>query len=857
MLGMRSPAVVLAVVAASAILACASASAALFLSSASTETLRRISAADCPDATYPAVSTGQAAGVSAGKARTISAAMTGAGLPTPYQVRKPAPSPPGQPIGLTQLRTAASPPAYGQVFFRPGAADNVTVLSRGPTSGLWLTSEFAAQLRVRAGGQVRIGAASFPVAGTYRDLSLEPTRPYWCSYASLYNGIGDAQRVPLVLAADLGTYDRAQDAGGFQSLAYWVSPIEADQLTLTSARRLDDQNARAYAEVGYQRPGDLAERLTGPGQLPDFATQATLIRTGLRGPVVPIALGGSILALLLVGAAGSYWADRRYREVRLLSSRGVGPAQLAGKALLELALPAAAGTVLGWLLARWLVGTLGPSPRLDPAAPWQAGATAAVALAAGLALLATVAGLRSRQATERSIGARRSVLSYLPWELVVLGVATVVYAQLRQRDAVVLVQRIAQIDLRVVAFPLLFVIGGAALAVRLGLPILARALTPLSRRWPAWYLAARRIGASRLIAAILLAVATTPIATGLYAATLTRTSEYTLDAKAKLFVGAGAEAETLGALRRTPQTDAVGAVVTRYLYPTVNGQAAQLLAIDPDPLDRTVFWDHRYADQTLPQLLAMIVHKRPDGTVPALVVGAAGVAAGDRLDVSLGKTIAHLSVAATPRLFPGRRLPVPMVIVDRSSLGQVDPYAGTRNELWTRADAFTAQRAVTAQGLRLYDVADLDEVFNIANYVGIQWSFGYLAALAGLVGLVAVGGLLLYLETRQRSRVAAYALGRRMGLTRGTHLRSLLAELGVLITAAYAIGVGLATAAVQLIYRKLDVDPARPPGPLLTYPTGVILGVLAGVAVITVLASLYAQRAADRTSAAEVLRLES
>ena len=78
--------------------------------------------------------------------------------------------------------------------------------------------------------------------------------------------------------------------------------------------------------------------------------------------MLPIALGGSILALLLVGAAGSYWADRRSREVRLLSSRGVGPGALALKAVLELALPAIVGTVLGWLTARWLVALLGPSP---------------------------------------------------------------------------------------------------------------------------------------------------------------------------------------------------------------------------------------------------------------------------------------------------------------------------------------------------------------------------------------------------------------------------------------------------------------------------------------------------------------
>jgi putative ABC transport system permease protein len=86
----------------------------------------------------------------------------------------------------------------------------------------------------------------------------------------------------------------------------------------------------------------------------------------LRGPVLPIPLGGTLLALLLIGAAGSYWADRRLREVRLLSARGVGPSALAGKAVLELALPAVAGTLVG-ALARWLVARLCPAPTSTPA----------------------------------------------------------------------------------------------------------------------------------------------------------------------------------------------------------------------------------------------------------------------------------------------------------------------------------------------------------------------------------------------------------------------------------------------------------------------------------------------------------
>ena len=166
-----------------------------------------------------------------------------------------------------------------------------------------------------------------------------------------------------------------------------------------------------------------------------------------------------------------------------------------------------------------------------------------------------------------------------------------------------------------------------------------------------------------------------------------------------------------------------------------------------------------------------------------------------------------------------------------------------------------ARDAVDAQHARIYLITSQDTVFDVANFLGVSWTFGYLSALAALVGLVAIGGLLLYLETRQRTRTASYALGKRMGLTRATHLRSLLAELGVLLGLAWMIGAGLAWAAVLLVYHRLDIDPTRPPSPLLTVPVLALAGSAVAVAVVVVLASLYAQRSADRADVAEVLRL--
>ena len=875
----RQPAVILAVLGAAAILACASASAALFLSSSSSESLRRILAQQCADAAFPTlrapnvvgdVGAGAPAAPATAQLREIDdargrAAMTGAGLADPYRVQVAEQSAPV---------TAGTQGAAGRLFYRDGFAGQVTPVGRTlPGPGVWLQAGMATRLSVSVGDRIALpsvlnppppGAAaggSARVVGVYRNLDEDTARPYWCSYGPLILNPSygnDSAPPPLVMATDPATFAALRDGYGGSSADSWVSPVGLTDLTLSEARAIADRQSAAYAAAGVPEPVNFAERNSGTGQLPAFVDRTTAIRDGLRGPVLPIALGGSLLALLLVGAAGSYWADRRSREVRLLSSRGVGPAALALKAVLELVLPAAVGTVLGWLLARWLVAALGPSPVLDAAAPWQAGLTALVALAAGMGLLALVAGLRSRAATERPVGARRTWAAVVPWELVLLVAALACWLRLRSGDAVTLDGGIAQINLLVVAFPLLFLVGSAVLVVRLLALLLPRLARRAGRLSPGWYLAARRVTASRVVSVVLLAAASTPIAVLVYAAALTETSQYTLDAKAGLVNGSAVAVQSVDPIRRTPATDAAGTVVVRYLYGAVEGQPDDVivLAVDPDTFAGTALWDRRFADVPLDSLLATLRGPADGGRVPAVVIQD-GPAFPATFELGLGRTRVEVAAAARADYFPGRRIPAPTVVVDRSRLGEVDPYAGTLNELWSRGDREQAEAAVSAQQARVYTVSTEDSVFEVANFLGVSWTFGYLSALAALVGLVAIGGLLLYLETRQRSRSASYALGRRMGLTRATHLRSLLAELGVLLGLAWVVGATLAWLAVLMVYGRLDIDPDRPPPPLLTVPTAAFVGSLVAVAVVVGLAALYAQRSADRADVAEVLRLGS
>ncbi len=872
LLGLRQPAVLLAVIGAAAILACASSSAALFLSSASSASLQRLVAARCPDAAYPAIQSKpdisrslpaqdgrSGAALTATLNRQVPAAMTASGLPAPYPML--------QNSGTLLSRGRIGPGATTALVYEGGALSHVTRLAGSVANrGVWIHDGTARLLGVGVGSTVRVGAARVRVVGIYRDLGTQPVSPFWCSQTALFLNQSYGNDTPpphLMLATDPQTFLAATARNHDLPTASWISPITTHGLTLDAARRInrDERSAmgrlsgavRAASRVGATLAPQAGSLQVEQG-LPTMVGRTALIRQGLTGPVVPIAVGGSVLALLLVGAAGSYWADRRQREVRLLSSRGVGPGALAVKAALELTIPAVIGTVLGWVLAVELVRVIGPSPDLDRAAPWTAAGTAVIALIVGIGLLSAVAGLRARDATERPLGHRRGWAAVVPWEVAVLTVAGMLYLRLHSEQAVVLKNGVAQVNLLLVAFPLLFLLGGAVLLVRLlafTLPWLRR----WSSRWgPASYFAVRRITGAVVVSVTLLGAASLPVAVFVYSAAITRTSQVTVDAKAGTYAGSSVDVSTVDRLHRTAALDRVGTIVTRYSQVTLGADQAEVLAVDPATFARYAFWDDRFADRPLPTLMRDLRRPAVDGRLPAIVVP---YRPNRSTGLQMGNTSRRLDVIARPIAFPGQQNAfADLVIVDAARLGRVDPFVVNFDELWSTRSAAATQSAMTAQHARPFVTFTPHGVVDATNYLAVTWTFGYLQALAALVGLIAVGGLLLYLATRQRSRTASYAMGRRMGLTRRAHLRSLVVELGALLGVAWLLGAGLAVAVVLLVYGRLDVDPSRRPPPLLTVPVVVFVASAAAVVVVALLAAISAQRSADRADIAEVMRLD-
>jgi putative ABC transport system permease protein len=228
--------------------------------------------------------------------------------------------------------------------------------------------------------------------------------------------------------------------------------------------------------------------------------------------------------------------------------------------------------------------------------------------------------------------------------------------------------------------------------------------------------------------------------------------------------------------------------------------------------------------------------------------------------VDVGPVRLAVTVVATARAFPG------MTSSDRSLLvvssagfdaaaGRKRDQASWRTELWARGDPGAALAALRRAGQAPAAVTTAAGQMRTAAFVAQAWTFRLLSALGVLAGIVALVGLVLYAQARQRGRVIAYALTRRMGLSRAAHRRSVLWELAGLLGFAFLLGAGLAVVAAAAVLPRLDPMPELPPSLGIELPGPVLAGTLGCVLLAALAGAVLVQRAADRAKVAEVMRL--
>ena len=861
------PAVVAAVAGATLVLAAAAAAPPLFLSSAGNRALATQIAERCEWTTGATLSV-------PGPAPRLDEAITeeAARIPRIGEPVRTAITP-----ALNASLAGAGDTVFAQLMTRTGAADHVEVLDGTPGAGLLVPDTTRDQLGLAVGDELTLTysgvAATAPVAAFYRDLiDVQPLPGWWCSQRTLIQPAGDADprgRPPPVVLADRATYDRVVRALGLSRAADHELPLDPDGITVGEARAVaaafDALPGRLQQATGLTTiPADVLRPAaggihTGDGfpraesNLPFVAARSVAIVGALRGAVEPVSLAGVLAAAVLVAAAGTYWVDRRRGEVDVLVAKGVGPAALAVKASLETALPALAGAAAGWGVAVALVRLLGPTTLVEPSAVADSLRRAAVAAAAGTAGLGAVAGARAHLLVAHPVGGRASWRRFLPWELGVLGLAAWSYRRIGIEGVpVARGAEVPRIDLLALVFPLLFVAGSVALVGR----VVAFGLARLRRggaRWPDWlYLAARRLGGAPRVAMLLVAASAMAVGVLVYASALTSSLRSTLAAKARVGIGSDVAVNLRGAQAIPP---ALAGDATKVLRSKRTEGDVDVLGVDPATFAGGAYWDATFAGRSLGSLLDDLRPADPAaGPVPALLVAGRPLPGGDVVHF-LDPDVPDLRVdpVAVVDAFPGMTGPRALVVVHRDVVAALTDAPVV--ELWARGDPDRVLADLADAGVAVRFTYSTAAVVDQSSFATVTWAFGFMQSLGAIAGLIVVGGVLLYLDTRQRARKVSYAFLRRMGLSRRDHRRSLVAELASTLLTGAAAGSALACLAAWLVYRRIDPLPAVPPVPLLRLPAAVVVAVAVLTALVAWAGARSAQATADRTNSAEVLRL--
>jgi putative ABC transport system permease protein len=503
-----------------------------------------------------------------------------------------------------------------------------------------------------------------------------------------------------------------------------------------------------------------------------------------------------------------------------------------------------------------LVVWLGPSAHLEGAAVVQAALGAAAALIGAALVVAAVVASRARALHPGR--PRRLPLGALPWELL-LGWATVVSYQ-RLGDWGIPVGRganVTRVDVLGLLFPVLFLVTAVAVLSRV-LSLGLRPLRAISRSWPtALYLGVRRVARYRV--AVLGLVAASALAAGVlgYAASMNRSLDATLGAKASTFVGSDLAVRVPPDAEVPDQLSDQATEVTLHWDAWIDAgerQKAAVIAIDPATFESAAFWDDTFADAPLRELVARLERPNRDSTVPAVVVGRGAVTGRAEVGIVSGGT-KRFEVTALPdvRTFPGMRRPKITVFVAARSLEGLDLGPG-RTELWVDGDRDRSLDALRSAGFGFSEERRAAEIADGASFVTVAWTFGFMLSLGLSAGLLVLGGVATYLDARRRDRLLGYAFMQRMGLRRGPHRRALLVELTASVVVGCWVGLGIALVAAWLAHSRIDPVPTYRPEPLLRPATSIVLGLALLALVLSVVGAVLAQRRADRDDAVEVLR---
>lgn len=704
----------------------------------------------------------------------------------------------------------------------------------------------------------------YEVQAIYKGLYDRTTDRFWCLLEPVLavTIMGDLPPPLVMVDTDFFTDEDNLATRVFSSSSgrsgTWELPVSIEALTVPAAERAVVTMANANEALRDELHFDSIWTSTSGihSDLTLVVDRVHALEAALQSSVLPLAGVVLLAAIALVGGAGSYWVDRRKLELQYLSSMGAGPGAIALKAGLEFLFPMVIGGAIGWGLANVAIPGLGPSPDVYASARLVAVWTVAAAVALALLAVAAIVGFRARSILDHKPRSRKSLAWRLP--VMVLAVIGAVAVRATIGDSAVVTENnalVGSVDPLVLLLPLLTIIA----AVLLVAEIVIR-LFPLIRKLGAKghssYLASRRIVSAPTLVIALIAGAALPVATLIYAASLTRSATSTIDAKGRTFIGADVQTPVYGAITPPGNLEEVSTVVIKTERVTFNGEQIDVLAIDYDTFRQGAFWEDQYAEIPLQTILDNLQDDGGDGALDAYLANGS-IEPGDLV---IRSNTVPVNVIDELEAFPGARRNRPLLVVDRDRF--VETFAddegrltGSRYLMWTmdRTEE-EIETAMTEAGIGFAFTTAASTTLDQLRFAALIWTFDFLEIYSYLAGLIAIGAVLLYVDTRQRARNLSYALARRMGLTRQEHLWAGILEIGSLTLIGVITGVVAGTLPARQLYRVLDAVAESPPPPRWVGSLDLII-ISFGIAIlVTLLASALAQRTADGADTSELLR---
>lgn len=782
----------------------------------------------------------------------------------------------GRPVYTSESPTQVGGPkgdVYVTLMARTDVLAHVTVLRQVSGPGVFISDIAAQGAGLRAGDVLRVDALQrftqtsslhLRVKGIYRALAHSPETDYWGNFfQDIYPQCLDCNVPPTYLF--LSPSELAHIVAG-RDVA-WATTVEmpADPhgITLGAARSLDRKieglrAALPRSSLG-QKLGCALRVSSGDCKVLSSLDAAVILADRNANAVTPavtlLSDLGTGIALAVAAAAGIFLVRRRRAEAALLYARGEHAGVFATRTLLEVLAPALAGGAAGFGLAYVLTDAFAPSGSISTGTVWSGAAHAAVAVAVGIALLVACAAASFLHLYDTGMR-RAGWLRWLPWEVALLAVALVLYLRIRSGGAVTHGASHAP-TLAVFVFPLVLVAAVAGLAARVVRIALQRGSRGGRGLRPPVYLALRRLAAARGLVVVLAVVTAAALGAFFYVETLASSLHHTTLEKAYMATGSDAQVIVQDS-QELPRSFPYP--ITRVQFSNQNaslpdGTDVDVMLVDPATLESTLHWQGDWGPS--PERALRTLASSPARPLPVIVTS--DIAQAHTL--VLGGRSFGVRVIDSVRAFPFMAQGIPLVITSFGALHELEQRTRLYGSLgvlstfiWGKGPPARIGRALAALQ-PTYPPSTIDTYLHAPDVVLATRTFTFMRLIAVGAGVLALLGLLLYLQARQRSQTIASALARRMGFARGAETFSLCLELVGLLVFAAVLGGGVAVAAAAPVVHRIDPLPNDPPGPIFTVPTLELVLAAVALVLVAIAAGALTSWFARRTDVSEALRV--